>query len=55
MAIDASTFTQKDELIAKFYTLRAGLSVIAEETDKIKNAENELAELEEKNIDRLVV
>ena len=50
MAIDANKYTQKDELIAKFYTLRAGLSVIAEETDKIKAAENDLAELEEKNI-----
>lgn len=39
MAIEASKFTEKDELIAKFYTLRAGLSVIAEETEKIKAAE----------------
>ena len=45
MAIDASKFTKKGELIAKFYTLRAGLSVIAEDTDKIKTSENELAEL----------
>ena len=49
MAIEASKFTEKDKLIAKFYTLRAGLSVIAEETDKIKAAEKELATFEEKN------
>lgn len=49
MAIDASKFTEKDELIAKFYTLRAGLSVIAEETGKIKQAERELLNLNTKN------
>lgn len=42
MAIDASKFTDKDKLIAKFYTLRAGLSVIAEETEKIKRADEAL-------------
>ena len=49
MAIEASKFTEKDELIAKFYTLRAGLSAIAEETDKIKKVEQELSELNNKN------
>ena len=49
MAIDASKFTDKDKLIAKFYTLRAGLSVIAEETEKIKTVENEIKDLEYKN------
>ena len=44
MAIDASKFTDKDKLIAKFYTLRAGLSVIAEETDKIKHEEDKVKE-----------
>ncbi len=42
MAIEASKFTEKDELIANFYSLRAGLSVIAEETEKIKATENEI-------------
>lgn len=42
MAIEAQQFTEKDELIAKFYTLRAGLSAIAEETKEIKSVENEL-------------
>ena len=45
MAIEASKFTEKDELISKFYTLRAGLSVIAEETSKIREGEYELREL----------
>lgn len=49
MANEASQFTQKDELISKFYLLRAGLSVIAEETNKIKTAEAELADLVAKN------
>ena len=49
MAIEASKFTEKDELIAKFYTLRAGLSVIAEETEKIKAAEKELEAITAKN------
>ena len=42
MAIDAKEFTEKDELIAKFYTLRAGLSAAAEEAEKVEKAENEL-------------
>lgn len=42
MAIEASKFTEKDELIAKFYSLRAGLSVIAEETEKIKATETKI-------------
>ena len=45
MAIDASSLTEKDELIAKFYTIRAGLSVIAEESEKIRKLENEIQEL----------
>ena len=51
MAIEASKFTEKDELIAKFYTLRAGLSVIAEETEKIRQAEQHLSILNVKNTD----
>lgn len=45
MAIDASSLTEKDELIAKFYTIRAGLSVIAEESEKIRKIEKEIQEL----------
>ena len=39
----------KDDLIAQLYTLRAGLSAIAIETDRIKNTENELENLKQKN------
>ena len=42
MPIEESKFIGKDELIAKLYTLRAGLSIIAEETEKIKSAEEEI-------------
>ena len=49
MAIEANKFTEKDELIANFYILRAGLSTIAEETAKIKSAEKELDELKTQN------
>ena len=49
MAIEASQFTEKDQLIAKFYTLRAGLSVIAEKTEKIKVTEKYLSDLNAKN------
>ena len=42
MAIEASNLTEKDELISKFYTVRAGLSVIAEESAKIHLAESNL-------------
>ena len=45
MAIEAKDFTEKDELIAKFYTIRAGLSAIAEESEKIRDAENKVATL----------
>ena len=41
MAIDAKEFTEKDELIAKFYTLRAGLSAAAEEAEKLREANDE--------------
>ena len=51
MAIEASKFTEKDELISRFYTLRAGLSVISEETEKIKQAEQHLSILNGKNTD----
>ena len=53
MPIEASKFINKDELIAKFYTLRAGLSVIAEETDKIKRADEERKKAECSYNDRL--
>lgn len=46
MAIEAKGFTEKDELIAKFYTLRAGLSAIAEDTKQIRDAEEQLEPLE---------
>ena len=49
MAIDAKKIQNNDELIAKFYTLRAGLSVIADETQKIKVSEKELSDLKIKN------
>ena len=45
MAIEASNLTEKDELIAKFYTIRAGLSVIAEESYRVKDKENEIYSL----------
>ena len=38
MAIEANQLTEKDELIGKFYTVRAGLSVIADENQKIKHS-----------------
>jgi len=47
MAIDANQLTEKDELIAKFYTVRAGLSVIAEETKKISDSEAKIKALED--------
>ena len=43
MAIEAQQFTQKDELIAKFYTLRAGLSAIAEENQKLTNSVSQIS------------
>ncbi len=43
MAIDAGNFTDKDKLIANFYTLRSGLSIIAEESEKIRKAETEIS------------
>lgn len=46
MAIEAKEFTEKDELIASFYTLRAGLSVIATETKKIRRKSEELNSLQ---------
>ena len=42
MTIEAGNLTEKDELISKFYTIRAGLSVIAEQSDRIRNAEAKL-------------
>ena len=45
MAIEARTFDEKDELIARFYTLRAGLSVIAAETQKFKKNNDEMEDL----------
>ena len=45
MAIEAKDFTEKDELIAKFYTIRAGLSVIAEETEKFRKLEEKISDL----------
>ena len=45
MAIEAKEFTEKDELIAKFYTLRAGLSAVAEETKQIREQEKKKREL----------
>lgn len=49
MAIEARQFTDKDELIANFYALRAGLSVIAEETEKITDVEKKICEARVKN------
>lgn len=49
MAIEARDFTEKDELIKKFYNVRAGLSVIAEENQKIKNIEKTIADLSMEN------
>lgn len=49
MAIEAKEFTEKDELIANFYALRAGLSVIATETEKIRKEEKNLLSLKERN------
>ena len=51
MAIEASNLTEKDELIAKFYTIRAGLSVIAEESGKIRTLESEIEDLEWKDVE----
>ena len=45
MAINAGNFTEKDKLIAQFYTLRAGLSAISDETEKIRRKENEISEM----------
>ena len=44
MPIDASKYTDKEQLISKFYAMRAGLSAIAEEHEKIKFAEKALAD-----------
>ena len=44
MNIIEGNFTEKDKLIAQFYTLRAGLSAISDETDKIKRLETEIEE-----------
>lgn len=54
MAIEASNLTEKDELITKFYTVRAGLSVIAKESSKIRLAESkfELAKIRDSSHDR---
>ncbi len=49
MAIEAYQFTEKDELLAKFYTLRAGLSVIAEENNSLRIANDELKKLKQEN------
>ena len=49
MSIDGNKISNKDELIAKMYTLRAGLSAISQEIDQIKMAENEIALYETKN------
>ena len=42
MAIEAKNFDEKDVLISRFYALRAGLSVIAEETEKLREANDEI-------------
>lgn len=39
MAINAKDLTQKDELISKLYTLKAGLALIEEESKKIRQSE----------------
>ena len=49
MAIEAQQFTEKDELIAKFYTLRAGLSAIAEENEKISSVQSQIFSLKRKD------
>lgn len=49
MAIDAQKLTEKDELIAQFYTLRAGLSAIAEENQPIKETEKQIEIYRQKN------
>lgn len=46
MAIDANKLTEKDELVSQFYTLRAGLSAIAKESNKLRNAENHIQKLQ---------
>jgi len=43
MAIEAGQLTEKDELIGKFYAVRAGLSVIADENAKIRRQEEEIS------------
>lgn len=46
MSSNDSYFTEKESLIAKFYTMRAGLSVVADETMKIKETEREISILD---------
>ena len=41
MAIEAKQYDKKEELIAKFYTLRAGLSVIADQSEIIMDSQRE--------------
>ncbi len=50
MAIEAGQFTEKDELIAKFYTIRAGLSVISEEWENTMAKAKEVRNLESVNL-----
>lgn len=54
MAIEAKKLIEKDELINKFYTVRAGLSVIAKESAKIRAAERrlEVARQKDENHDK---
>ncbi len=49
MAINAGNFTEKDNLIAQFYALRAGLSAISEETEEIQSLENEIKRIKYEN------
>ena len=42
MAINAKDLTQKDELIAQLYTLKAGLSLIEEENKKIRQSDENI-------------
>ena len=47
MPIEAREYTDKNELIGQFYTLRAGLSAIAEETGKIRKGERAIKDWKE--------
>ncbi len=49
MAIEANQLTERDTLIEKFYTVRAGLSVIAEENEKIREAKEDITEAKKSN------